>query len=148
MNRIVYASIFIANSFIKGKMKGRLILFLLLCNTIIFAQESNTKDWKSNLNNLRVTHITSENSLSSDYTSKTQAYLCANGYLYMSVIDNYSKSEFEGFWVIENKSIAEPAVLTVTFNDGDIKYYTLKLINQQLYIDGDLFQYEYTTQCN
>lgn len=129
-------------------MKGRLILLMLLCNTIIFAQPSNVKDWKSKLNNLLVTHITSENSLSSDYTSKTQAYLCANGYLYMSVIDNYSKSEFEGLWFVENKNISEPVTLTVTFNDGDIKYYTLKFINQQLYIDDDLFQYEYISQCN
>lgn len=127
-------------------MKKHLILLLLTFSTVIlFGQEL---QWKEGLSNMHLSRISSENTLSSDYSTSSQVYLCANGYFYMSVIDNYSKSEFEGVWMVEEKPVTTEATVTVQFNDGDIAYYKVVFYNNRLFIDGDEFQYETTYECD
>ncbi len=102
-----------------------------------------SEKWSEVLKGIHFSHIESGSTLDPNYTKATQAFLCSSGCFYMSVIDNITGSEFEGAWQVEDKNLNQAAVLTVYFSDGDIIYYDLVYYNNNLYIDGTIFQYEY-----
>lgn len=114
-------------------------------NTIETSHPEETS-WEEALKGIHVWDIEVGSTFNPNYTKSTHAFLCPNGYFYMSVVDHITGSEFEGVWSVESKPLNQPAVLTVQFTDGDIRYYELGYINNTLFIESVQFQFEYSTE--
>lgn len=114
----------------------------------IVNSDPNQTTWLEVLKGMHIWNIEVGSSLNPDYTKSTHAYLCSNGYFYMSVVDHITGSEFEGVWSVGNENISQASTLQVQFSDGDIVYYQLVYQNGKLYVEQTNFQFEYITdQC-
>lgn len=102
--------------------------------------------WAEALKGIHVWNIEVGSTFNPDYTKSTHAYLCPNGYFYMSVVDHITGSEFEGVWTVEDGPVSQPSTIKVQFTDGDMVYYQITFTQNKLYIEQAHFQFEYNSE--